>query len=171
MKLRRWMAGGLAALALAVQVPTVRAEADKPLEPIAVEYWNPPREDVEALARLVWGEARGVKTRAEQEAVIWCVLNRVDSPDFPDTVVGVVTQRKQFTGYSRKNPLEREFLLMADEILWLWHKEKQGCPYIERCLPADYCYFAGNGKTNRFSTSWPIRRSECYRFDTKKDPA
>ncbi len=37
--------------------------------------------DVEMLARLIWVEARGVKSKTEQAAVVWCVLNRLDNPD------------------------------------------------------------------------------------------
>jgi hypothetical protein len=33
-------------------------------------------EEVEMLAQLVYAEARGVGSKAEQAAVVWCVLNR-----------------------------------------------------------------------------------------------
>lgn len=35
--------------------------------------------EVEMLARLIWGEARGVASDTEKAAVVWCVLNRVDA--------------------------------------------------------------------------------------------
>ena len=38
------------------------------------------------IAQLIWGEARGVQSTTEQAAVAWCVLNRVDDPQFPDTI-------------------------------------------------------------------------------------
>lgn len=37
--------------------------------------------DLELIAQTVWAEARGVESRAEQAAVVWCILNRVDAGD------------------------------------------------------------------------------------------
>lgn len=53
-------------------------------------------EELEELARLVWLEARGEPFEG-QVAVAEVVLNRVLSPDFPDTVHDVIFQRGQFT--------------------------------------------------------------------------
>ena len=43
--------------------------------------------DVVAMAKMLWGEARGC-TRDNQAMAVWCVLNRVDDPRFPDTIQG-----------------------------------------------------------------------------------
>ena len=64
--------------------------------------WN--EAEAELLARTVWGEARGCGTE-QQAAVVWCVLNRVDSERFPDSIAAVVTQPSQFFGYSASNPV------------------------------------------------------------------
>ena len=46
--------------------------------------------DVVALARMLYGEARGC-TVDNQMKCVWCVLNRVDDARFPDTIIGVVS--------------------------------------------------------------------------------
>lgn len=60
----------------------------------------PDEAEVEMLARVLWGEARGVPSDMEKAAVVWCVLNRVDAARWPDTVAGVVTEPLQFAGLS-----------------------------------------------------------------------
>ncbi|MBE6685752.1 MAG: cell wall hydrolase [Ruminococcaceae bacterium] len=52
--------------------------------------------DYELLARLVWAEARGESFEG-QLAVVEVVFNRVESPNFPDTVYDVIYEPGQFT--------------------------------------------------------------------------
>ena len=67
-----------------VPVTATALPAETPaLEPITLEFED--REAIDpmeaskvALAKMVWGEARGCST-TEQAATIWCVLNRYDS--------------------------------------------------------------------------------------------
>lgn len=54
------------------------------------------RNDVYLLAKVVHGEARGEPYRGKV-AVAAVVLNRVDSPDFPNTISGVVYQPGAFS--------------------------------------------------------------------------
>lgn len=51
--------------------------------------------DLNLLSRLVYGEARG-EQYIGQVAVAAVVLNRVSSPNFPNTVAGVIYQRGAF---------------------------------------------------------------------------
>jgi len=50
----------------------------------------PDAAEVEALAKMLYGEARGIASDMEKAACVWCVLNRVDDPRFPDTVLEVL---------------------------------------------------------------------------------
>lgn len=54
----------------------VTDRANEPATPITE---RPEQEEIEMLAKLIWGEARGVESTTEKAAVAWCVLNRVDS--------------------------------------------------------------------------------------------
>lgn len=57
--------------------------------------------DVELLARLIHGEARG-ETYVGQVAVGAVVLNRVKSSAFPNTISGVIYQKYAFTAVADK---------------------------------------------------------------------
>ena len=52
--------------------------------------------DLQIMANAVYGEARGEPYEG-QVAVAAVILNRVESPDFPDTVSGVIFQPRAFT--------------------------------------------------------------------------
>lgn len=52
-------------------------------------------QDRELIARLIWGEARG-ECLEGQQAVAEVVLNRMASPDFPNTALGVIQAEGQF---------------------------------------------------------------------------
>lgn len=91
----------------ALPAPTLeKAERDKLDAPTAATPtptpapYIPDEAEVEMLARLIWGEARGIPSDMHKAAVVWCVLNRVDAEGWPDTVAEVVTQPHQFAGYS-----------------------------------------------------------------------
>ena len=107
-------------------------------------------DDVEMLAKLVWGEARGCST-TEQAAVIWTVLNRVDSEDplYPDTIEGVVTQPWQFIGYDSSHPAEPDKVDLAKDVLTRWLTGGEG-----RVLPKEYIFFHGDGIHNHFRTEF-----------------
>ena len=110
--------------------------------------WQPATEDVEAIARTLYGECRGVETVAEQEAVAWVILNRLDA-GYADTVLGVVSAPGQFAGYSPEHPLWPELVEVARRVLIMHHREQLG-ESVERVLPSAYLWFSGDGVKNTF---------------------
>lgn len=110
-------------------------------------------ETLMALARTVWGKARGCSA-TEQAAVVWCVLNRVDSPDFPDDLLEVVQQPNQFSGYDPENPVWPEHLALVEDVLDRWELEKTAVGDVGRVLPKEYIFFEGDGKENHFRMSY-----------------
>lgn len=114
--------------------------------------------NVDILAKLVYGEARGCST-TEQAAVIWCVLNRVDAGYADGTIWGVVTQKGQFTGYRATNPVLTTHRELAIDVLKRWYREKRGVEDVGRVLPKAYKYFSGDGKHNYFRPEYnsPVR--------------
>lgn len=110
-------------------------------------------EDAIALAKLTWGggargvpvlevNGRNVSTRAQQAAVMWTVLNRFDE-GYEDSIIGVITAKGQFHGYSESHPIEEDLLELAYDVLDRWNAEKHG-ETVVRELPAttlaDHCY-------------------------------
>lgn len=110
-------------------------------------------EEARILAKLLYRECRGVKDTAQQAAVAWVVLNRVNNENYPDTVYGVVSQRHQFA-WSPNTPVTDELYELALDVLIRWRLEQQGHENVGRVIPEDYIYFAGNGTINRFRTEY-----------------
>ena len=104
--------------------------------------------DVTALAQMLYGEARGC-TVDNQMKCVWCVLNRVDDPRFPDTIIGVVSQPGQFHGYSPDFPVWDNLYAVALDVLTRWSMEKQDAD-VARELPDTYCWFTGFNGSNHF---------------------
>ena len=127
------------------------------------ETWAPSDEDVIAMTKTLYGECRGVSSVTQQAAVAWVILNRVDSAEYPNTVLGVVTQPNQFKGfYAYDEAFAREsdgltlesLRQLAVDVLTRHHDEKCGKSNVGRVLPSDYLYFVGDGQVNYFSNFW-----------------
>lgn len=115
-------------------------------------------EDIELIARTIWGEAPNVTSTMEQAGVAWCILNRVDSSRFPDTIEGVVTQPQQFHGYrsaARYGDCPEYYIDLAADVVERWEREAAGETDVGRVLPAEYLYFEGDMTAhNYFRTEW-----------------
>ena len=119
-------------------------------------------EDAIALAKLTWGEARGVpdlkihgrviSTRTQQAAVMWTVLNRFDA-GYEESILGVITAKGQFHGYSEEHPVEEDLLELAYDVLDRWNAERHG-DVVMRELPSGYLWFHGDGVRNHFRDAY-----------------
>ena len=76
--------------------------------------------EAEYISKVVYGTAKNHSLN-DQKAVVWCILNRVESSGYPDTVQGVCEQPKQWMGYSEDNPVMESIYNMVLEILKAWH--------------------------------------------------
>lgn len=129
-----------------LRVQQMVAAPEPSAEPEYEMYFS--EDDVIAVAKMLWGEARGCVLDNQKKAV-WCVLNRVDDPRFPDTIQGVLSQPSQFYGYSPNFPVTDELYAVALDVLTRWSMEKQGVT-VERELPNTYLWFTGDGVQNWF---------------------
>ncbi len=115
-------------------------------------------EDAIALAKTLYGEARGVGDNGvvsgdcQKAAVVWCVLNRYDA-GYEDSIVEVCAAKGQFAGYSPSYPVWDELLELSYDVLDRWNAEKNGETDVGRVLPSDYYWFAGDGEFNYFRNS------------------
>ncbi len=139
---------GILAAGQAAPVTSSAVEEDKPAA------YTPPAAEVEALAKMLYGEARGIPSDTEKAACVWCVLNRVDDPRFPDTVLEVLEAPYQFAGYSPDYPETEELKRIAADVLTRYHAEKNGEENVGRVLPAEYCFFTGDVKHKYFTIGW-----------------
>ncbi len=60
----------------------------------------------------------------------------------------------QFAGYSANYPVTEELKRIAADVLTRYHAEKSGEENVGRVLPAEYCFFTGDGKHNYFTIGW-----------------
>lgn len=103
--------------------------------------------DAEIIAKVLYGECRGVKSDTEKACVVWTILNRVDNGQ--GSVKDVATKPMQFA-YRENNPVTEELYNLASDVLERWNREKNGEHSVGRVLPENYRYFHGDGKKNYF---------------------
>lgn len=129
-------------------------EAATPAQPAVEPAKLYTEADVEMLARLIYTEARGVRSKTQQAAVVWVVLNRLDNPNrLQKTIAEVVCAPYQFD-YRPWAPVTDEFKALAADVLERWQAEKSGVEDVGRVLPPEYQYFEGWGGRNWFSAKW-----------------
>lgn len=75
--------------------------------------------EAEAVARVLYG----VKDNSTDDlkTYVWCVLNRVDNPAYPDTLEDVIAQPSQWMRYDPANPILESLYQIAREQLDDWH--------------------------------------------------
>lgn len=107
------------------------------------EYETVPPEELikveaEYIAKVLYGAAKDNNER-DQRTVVWCILNRVDNPAYPNTVKGVCEQASQWMGYSNNNPVLTSFYNIAMKELEVWHSGY-------RPVSTDYVYMYWSSK-------------------------
>ena len=124
-------------------------EDSEAIAALSDEWWRCEyHTEAEYIAKTLYGEARGC-SEAEQAAVVWCILNRVDEGVWGDGITGVITRPGQFAGYDPDHPVWPELYKIAQDVLTQWRHENNG-EMVERVLPREYVYFSGNGSYNVF---------------------
>ena len=87
-------------------------------------------------------------------AIVWCVLNRVDSKIFPNTIYEICSQKGQFHGYKEHFPVWDNIKELVEDVLMRWQNEKCGATNVGRTLPQTYLFFVGDGKHNHYMEKW-----------------
>lgn len=107
------------------------------------------------IAKVIYGEARGIESVTEQACIAWTILNRVDAGY--GTIEEVVTAPYQFC-YRRNAPTiddyGRDLTALAEDVISRWEREKAGESNIGRVLPKEYLYYWGNGRHNFFAKAY-----------------
>ena len=134
-------------------------EANFMIDALKSEKYSVPytisEKEIEMIAQTIWGEARGANT-LQQSMVVWCILNRVDSGKWGNTVAEVIAAPDQFHGYSSRYPVTEEHKALARDVVTRWQIEAF-CPgEVGRTLPAEYLYFRSDETDlgNIFRTEW-----------------
>jgi len=132
-------------------------EPESKSEPEIVKIIKDPLKEIEStwtylddvyatyIAKTIYNEYNG-DSDTERAAVVWCILNRVDSKIYPNDIISVVIAPYQFQGYKEDNPVVEEYFAMAKDVMIRWYAEKRGAQDIGRILPKTYLFFVGDEK-------------------------
>ena len=120
----------------------MRQSHENELYGVRAEYENLTPEELlkqegEFLARMLYAYRNN--SERDQRTAIWCALNRVDSPGFPNSVKEVCQQESQWMGYSDDNPILNDLYNLAIEELTTWHNNY-------RPVNKDYIYMSWSSK-------------------------
>lgn len=118
--------------------------------PQVIQYSHDSAE-VEALARWFYGSCYKTGDLDGKRQGAWHLWNRVidDSGIFPDTLIGVITQRGEYSFYDRHDDITHENRMLAIEMLNRFQMEKHGQP-CGRTLPVGYVYQSVNAAHNGY---------------------
>lgn len=119
-------------------------------EPVAAEPLPYTEDEVIRIVKTLDGEWGDYPSDYKRAAVVWCILNRVDSELYPNTITEVVT-RGQFHGYRESNPVDEHLEWLVRDVLDRWVCERNGETDVGRSLPKEYLYFYGDGWENHFT--------------------
>ena len=104
-------------------------------------------EDVIIIGKVTQHEA-GNQSELGKRLVIDTILNRVESPEFPNTVIDVVNQPGQYCSPS-KYPPDGIYQLVAEEMInrtddrVLWYRTKRYHSYGDPIIQEGAHYFSG----------------------------
>ena len=98
--------------------------------PIEEDNYNA---EAEYIAKLLYGQARYNSPEA-QKAIAWLIINRVESPYYPNSVQEVVEQPSQWMGYNDNNIIEDRLYEVALTAVNDWHNG------AHRPFSADFLY-------------------------------
>ena len=141
------------------QIEELRLSYDTQITNLRLEYENmTPEEELqqeaEYIARVLYGNARNNSER-DQRTLVWCILNRVDSPAYPNTVKEVCQQAKQWMGYSDDNPILNNLYEVAKKELETWHSGY-------RPVNLDYIYMSWSSKEIVLRDTYEIGKNTRY---------
>ena len=91
--------------------------------------------EAEYICKVIYGTARNHSIDG-QKAVVWCILNRVEHPSYPNSIEEVCEQSQQWMGYSYDNPVLNDTFEMVLEELKSWYDNGH------RPMSKDYIYLS-----------------------------
>lgn len=124
------------------------------------KHWT--NSDARDIARVIYLEARGIKSQTEKACIAWAILNRVDATG--KSIHDVIRQPYQFA-FSPNAPVKKKLLKLAKDVLRRWNREKNGKKKVGRVLGKKYMWYHGDGKHNYFHNAYsPPYRIWKYKY-------
>lgn len=111
--------------------------------------------EAEYIAKLLYGQARYNSPEA-QKAIAWLIINRVESPYYPNSVQEVVEQPSQWMGYNDNNIIEDRLYEVALTAVNDWHNG------AHRPFSADFLYMVWASDEITLRTTFEETRGTQY---------
>lgn len=111
--------------------------------------------EAEACARVLYGTAKD-NCPADQMAVVWCIINRCENANYPNTIEEVCAQPQQFMGYSDENPIIGSMYEIAYKQLEIWHNNEY------RPITPDYIFLSWSESEVTLRTTFEELRNTRY---------
>lgn len=138
----------------AIEPEVIYVTPEPAIEPAAMRAVVATDEEAEAVARVLYGMR--YNTKEDLQAVVWCIINRVESQIYPSTVVEVCEQPSQWIGYSETNPVVDNLYDIAHEALDTWRSGGH------RPFGSEYLWFNWSSEQITFKTSFEEGKSCRY---------
>jgi len=111
--------------------------------------------EAEYISKVVYGMGKNHDVNS-QKAIVWCVLNRVESPGYSNDIVEVCRQAHQWIDYSDDNPVIESIYDMVLEILKNWHNEGH------RPMSKDFIYLSWSSDEILLRDTYEVTKSTRY---------
>lgn len=124
--------------------------------PYSITYDASYETEAVMIARIIYGEARGIWSQTEQACIVWTICNRVDA-GMAGSVYSAITAPYQFAYRSSAPTADdygRDLVALARDVLYRWGLERDGQTDVGRVLPRGYCWYSGDGRHNYFRASY-----------------
>ena len=156
-----WIVSGRYAYKLMEPRLLIAEEAMHPVAEEAAATPEPTRDSyivstfaAEEVARVLYGMRDN--DAEELSAVVWCIINRVESTLYPNTLVEVCEQPHQWMGYSVDNPVLDDLYDIAYDVLYAWETDGH------RPFGQEYLWFSWAPDQITFRTSFEEGRGCKY---------
>lgn len=112
--------------------------------------------DATVVAKILYNEGRGLKSKTELACIVWTILNRVDA-GYGSTIQKVALAKNQFAytaGAKTVSDYGYDLIALAKDVMDRWSREKAGFSNVGRVLPKGYTWYYGDGKHNYFFNNY-----------------
>lgn len=123
--------------------------------------------DATMMAKVFFGEARGIRSQTEIACIGWTILNRLDRGGYGKTIAAVITMPNQFYYVaSAKTTSDYGYNLveLATDVLTRWSREHSGQTNVGRVLPKNYLWYAGSSGHNWFYPAYPMMKAQRWTY-------
>ena len=139
---------------------------------VQAEESNSLADEAVYIAKVMYGEARGIHSQTEQACVAWTILNRVDA-GFGESIKDVCTAPAQFcynADFPTVDDYGRDLVDLALDVIERWQAEKNfGTVESGRVLPKGYYYFGGADGHNWFRNTYEYSPAWDYSLPSPYD--